>query len=231
METLESMLTPEETLGAEKFFQRLGEADLRNVQKVLSAVDRTVKEYFGANELNYSTIPYLISYYGTLGTPFFAAYLIGGWLNKEAERPDIDLMIATNARYTHGFSNPLWGRNPENWEPMLRELNKEFEYGEELTMGGELPNDYNIGATKGKVMFNVHPGEGRDLDLVYVRSFRDYSAGRMDSCFFLSEEEFITRRDVDGDGKPLARLPLYRNSQNIVPVRGSQRQFHTGDYV
>ena len=62
METLESMLTPEETRGAEKFFQRLGEADLRNVQKVLSAVDRTVKEYFGANELNYSTIPYLISY-------------------------------------------------------------------------------------------------------------------------------------------------------------------------
>jgi len=68
---------------------------------------------------------------------------------------------------------------------------------------GKLPDDYNIGVTKGKVLFELYPENGgKKIDLSYVRNLDEWSG-------FHSEEKFIAR-DVDEKGKPLERLILRR---------------------
>jgi len=202
MDTLESELTQEELGRVEKFYRKLKQPDLDHVRRVVNSVDNVANQYFSSGEQNSNYWAFCNG--EKVGTPFFAAYLVGGYLNKEGERPDIDLLVATNMRWNNGFiedyerlEEPIWGG-----------LKKAFSEDAEIVKNGDLPNDYNIGATKGKVLITINPTEGKKLDVSYVRSWQERGFQ------FIDEEQF-SKLDVGNGGEPLSRLPLYRTTSSV----------------
>lgn len=231
MGVLESELTQDEGDKAEEFCSRLKEPDLGHVKRIIKSVDGIARSYFSSGEQHSNCLVFCdgviikrnvqieklgsmevhtgspeIKGIDQIGTPFFAVYLVGGYLNKVGERQDIDLLVATNMRWTKGFMD--WGRNPEDYDPMWAALFKEFGDGFSITREGELPDDYNIGSTQGKVLIRIHPKQGKRIDLCYVRSWDKIGYK------FISEEQFI-KKDVGTDGYPLSRLPLYRATSGL----------------
>ena len=212
MDTLESELTQEELGKVEEFYQRLKQPNLDHVKRIVNSIDTVANNYFssGEQDRNYwaFTDENILSGVKKVGTPFFVAYLVGGYLNKEGERPDIDLLVATNMRWSNGFLNHEGGsRGPEDWDPMWAALVGEFGDGYSVQRNGDLPDDYNIGATKGKVLITITPPEGKKLDVSYVRSWQE------EGFKFIDEKQFH-KLDVGKTGEPLSRLPLYRATSN-----------------
>ena len=207
MDTLESELTQEELSKVEEFYRRLKQPDLDHVKKVVNSVDAVANNYFSSGEQNSNYWAFCND--GKVGTPFFAAYMVGGYLNKEGKRPDIDLLVATNMRWTNGFLNSdEWSRRPDDWDPMWAQLVAKFGEGYSIQREGDLPTDYNIGATKGKILITITPTEGKKLDVSYVRSWQE------EGFLFIDEEQFH-KLDVGKKGEPLSRLPLYRATSGV----------------
>lgn len=207
MDTLESELTQKELGRVKEFYRRVKEPDLDNVKRVVNSVDSVANHYFSSGEQNDNYRAFYDD--EKAGTPFFAVYLIGGYLNKEGERSDIDLLVASNMRWTQGFLNSdEWSKRPDQWDPVYAKLVEAFGEGFSITREGELPDDYNIGATKGKVLITINPTEGKKLDVSYVRSWQERGFR------FIDEEQFF-KLDVGKTGEPLSRLPLYRVTSSV----------------
>ena len=85
---------------------------------------------------------------------------------------------------------------------MWKALVNEFSENCTIKRHGELPNNYNLGVTKGKVLITLTPTEGKKSDVNYVRSWE------REGFEFINEEEFY-KLDVGKNGEPLTRLPLY----------------------
>ena len=207
------MLTPEELASAEKWYGRLNEPDASQVRRVVQSVDTVANSYFSSRDMqrNYHSFceGNIFSGIKKIGTPFFAVYIIGGYLNKEGERPDIDLLVATNMRWSKGFFQPKQYNGPGiEYDPLWSELNQKFQEGFSLELEGELPTDYNLGNTYGKALIRIHPSQGKKIDLCYVRSWDE------EKYRFISEEQFI-EKDVGKAGEQLSRLPLYRASSSV----------------
>ncbi len=200
MVALINKLTHDELARTEEFYRRLKAPDLSNIETIIKLVDSIANTYFSSTDpdRNYN-------YFcedERIGNPFFGIYLIGGYLNKEGERPDIDLLIATNMRWREGFIEDYEGSE----EPIWKELKKVFT---NIKKSNELPNDYNIGATKGKVLITINPYEGKKIDINYVRSWEE------EGFKFIDEEQFY-KLDVRENGEALPRLELYRNTTQIT---------------
>ena len=216
MDSLENELSNEERLNAELFYMKLDNQDQTNVKKVVKAVASLAEEYFSFGEQHNNSWAFCTD--EKTGTPFFAVYLIGGYLNKKGERPDIDLLVATNMRWTSGFTD--YDKFSDysrcdlliSCDPFLKELAGEFAEGYSMQKHGELPDDYNIGATKGKLLITITPDEGKKLDVNYVRSWRDKKYR------FIDEEHFY-RMDAGESGEPLQRLALYRSTSDVALPR------------
>jgi len=216
----ENELSIEEAKKANEFYDILREPDLNNLGRVLNSVDVVANSYF----LDRMQDKCIGGFYDEddVGRPFFGVYLIGGCLTKEGERPDIDLLVATNMRMTNSFD--LTGYLQTHYDDEVRidldesdpiwvSLNKEFNLNFEIKKEGKLPDDYNLGETKGKVLIRLIPDEGKRIDIVYVRSWSGQNFEER-KYQFISEQKFI-ERDVDEIGKPLERLALYRASSDF----------------
>ncbi len=94
------MLTYEEQTRAEEMYRRLQEPDASHVIRIVESVDTVAHSYFSSPDLqrNYHSFCQgnILNGIQKIGSPFFAVYVIGGYLYKEGERPDIDLLVATN---------------------------------------------------------------------------------------------------------------------------------------
>jgi len=201
-------LTHEERGKARDFSQRLKETDLAHVRRVVHSVDALAHDYFSSGQQNENY--WAFCDLTRVGTPFFAVYLIGGYTTKAGDRPDIDLLVAANMRWTTGFLNDdEFAREPEDWDPMWRTLTTEFGDGYAVQRAAELPNDYNLGVTQGKVLITLTPPEGKKLDINYVRSWSHKGFS------FIDEQQF-SQLDVGKAGEPLSRLPLYRATSTVI---------------
>ena len=225
MRQINKELTLEERTAAQLFFERMGETDTVNVKRLIGLVDAHAEDYFSLGELE------RVHHYFDGGEAFFTVYGIGGNVTKEGVRPDVDVMVVTNMRYSNGFlegyderiDDPVWGRSIE---PLWRRMNKEFRLDMAVERQGAIPDNYNLGLTKGKCIITLTPSnEARKIDVVYNKSMSphedpstfpweegvesvqdifDYSR-----CSFKSEAEF-NGKDVGVDGQPLAKVLLYR---------------------
>ncbi|MEK7581304.1 MAG: hypothetical protein AAB512_03400, partial [Patescibacteria group bacterium] len=81
--------TPIQT--SEEFFQRLSREDATTVNSIVENIRHLAEQY------NHKPC------YGAYG--FFGVYAIGGTVTKQGERQDIDLLIATNAHWSHGYES------------------------------------------------------------------------------------------------------------------------------
>lgn len=201
MGPLDNKLTALEIDRANQRLRELCPRDFSNVQKAINAVDRVAASYFSSGDQYQNAWAFIQN--GRIGTPFFSVYLVGGYVNKPGERPDIDLLVATNMRWTDGFLSDEWSQRPEDLDPIWRELNAEFAHGYKVERTGELPDDYNIGVTEGKALIRIIPDAWKRIDLMYTRSWEE------DGLKFIDEEAFYAR-DTDSHGHPLPKVPLYR---------------------
>lgn len=211
-------LDEQEVLDKETFLQARSEIDKSLIERVLTAVGTLSTEYFESGEHHSNWYAFMED--GKRGYAFFAVYSIGGMINKEGERPDIDLLVATNMRWSSGPNSMRLSR-----EYLLGKLVEEFGEEYSISINGmplkdyddtddfdeipDLPDNYNVGETKGKVVLTLTPLEGgKSIDISYVRSFRNH--GGEESHSFVTEEEFIAK-DIDPtNGEQLSRLILYR---------------------
>ncbi len=226
MREVNKELTLEEMARAQLFFEKMGEIDAPNVKRLVNLVDSHADDYFSSRELEKN------HNYFDRGEAFFAVYGIGGNITKEGIRPDIDIMIVTNMRYSEGFSgyydrfmdDPVWERSIE---PIWRRINLELRGDMTVERKGEIPDNYNLGLTRGKGIITLTPQNGaRKIDVVYIKSMAPHDdpstfswetvgeeslRGDFDysQCSFNSEADF-NAKDFGVDGQPLAKILLYR---------------------
>jgi hypothetical protein len=228
MRQVNKELSLEEKAGAERFFERVGESDATNVRRLVGLVDIHADDYFSSRDLED------VHYHFDGREAFFAVYGIGGNVTKDGERPDVDVMIVTNMRYREGFldgyddrmDDPNWGRNVE---PLWRRMNQELRDDMEVKREGELPDNYNLGVTRGKCIITLTPPNGaRKIDVVYVKSMvahgspdlpepgEEYEHPQVDGSrmHFNSEADFVSK-DLGRDNEPLAKVLLYRAIVNF----------------
>ncbi len=194
MGSLEAGLTKDELLKARGFFKRLKNPDSAHVKKVIASVDAVAESYFASDHPKRNLSAFCDE--DKVGYPFFSVYLIGGYLNKQGERPDIDLLVSTNMRWIYGFSDGFEVYD----EPIWKSLRSAFP-SSRLRKNGMLPDDYTVGLTKGKILITITPRAGKKIDICYVRSWNEKGYK------FIDVDQFA-QLDVGEDGKPLPRLPL-----------------------
>jgi hypothetical protein len=234
-------LVLEEQLRAEEVLKRLSPQDTANVFSVISATDDVAREYFSSGEAIANRMRFISQESlerinaerrpGTVddfdGYPFFAVYAIGGNVTKEGDRPDLDLMLVSNAWWSSGSFR-------FEHHPLLTDVTQRLNIGQ-VEIAGEMPCRYNVGITggKGKAIIKQPINGGKSIDITYVRSIemiRDPSdeRGEFDDALkydpkkrldrvFVSEEQFNIK-DVDASGNPLPKVILYRAKMDIRPV-------------
>jgi len=190
---LQRKLSLEEVSKANEIFAKLNKVDSSNVIKIISAIDDHASSYINSGESH-----------NARGDPYFVVHAIGGYVNKEGERPDVDLLVATNMRYATGPGRDYGNEEKEiikNNEYLFSDLEKQLRNEFSVKEIIELPADYNS-IHKGLIEFRPKK-EGKKIDIVYMKA----------TCglYITSEEEF-NKMDVDEEGKPMPpKIILYRN--------------------
>jgi hypothetical protein len=216
----ENGLAAEELPESVKFFDRLC-PDKKNIETVIGLVDGVANKYFSSDQHNENRHAFCRRKENGKGHEhgyaFFAVYAIGGNITKEGERPDLDLLVVTNA----WWDSRDMSHSPVNYvlvDPVVFSLINQF--GEKnVKIHGKLPNAYHLGASEGKALLTITPEAGKKIDLSYVRSYqgavrRCCSQEEVGNCSFISEDEF-TKLDVDKSGNPLPRVLLYRKRKSV----------------
>lgn len=214
MRRVNKKLSLEERVAADNFFERIGDKESLVVSKLIKIVNSQARSYFFSREIE------RIAPYFSGCEIFFTVYGIGGNITKNGERPDIDIMIATNMRYKKGFMDSFEINNDSLYEyriePLCRKIYGAFKSMMHITKKGELPDNYNLGVTQGKCLITLIPKTaGRKIDVVYVKSMLASGSGcrNRNDYFFVSEDDFISK-DIDSEGNPLPKVLLYRAKAN-----------------
>lgn len=186
---------------AEEFFERLSQEDAETVRSIVENIRQLAEQYDCDNDF--------VPGFGTSG--FFGVYAIAGFLTKQGNRPDVDLLIVTNAHWDQSYRSERRGifetdaiTLSGDWVAgNLLDAFKEKGYLVELL--DEIPSEYdNVGANP-KAMLRLNPkpelGTRKPIDMVYVKTTF------IENIQCLSDFEAI---DVDGDGKPLPRVALLK---------------------
>lgn len=85
---------------SEEFFQRLSQEDTVTVRSIVENIRELAERYDNDND-------FIIGFIGASG--FFGVYAIGGLVTKQGNRPDIDLLIVTNAHCTQSYRSEHMG--------------------------------------------------------------------------------------------------------------------------
>ncbi len=184
------------------FFRRLKEPDAITIRSIVETIHNLAQQYGTDNEL----LPGIGSY------GFFGVYGIAGVITKQGERPDVDILIATNARWSHSYWSPnrsLVDANPiiQGGDWIAGTLLDKFENeGYEVELIGEIPSEYDKVGASPKVIIRLTPRDAqaqnrKRVDVVYVKT--DFVRGI--NC--LADFEAM---DVDEDGKTLPRVDLFK---------------------
>src|SRR3989344_3014542 len=229
MREVNKELSLEEKAAAQTFFDRIGEVDTWNLRSLIGVVDAHADEYFGSEEPDQS------HNYFAHGEAFFAVYGIGGNVTKKGERPDVDILVVTNMRYSEGFLEGYDDRMDDphetGIEPLWIRMNQVLRAEMEVKKEGDLPCNYNLSRTKGKCLIRLTPNQGgRRMDVVYAKSMADHGeSGDLprpgetwepidySTTHFDSEADFVAK-DVSAEGKPLPKVLLYRASTKDIQV-------------
>ncbi len=184
-----------------EFFSRLKQPDAITVKAIIA----TVKSLARGHEQERYPKRYL-------SEAFFAVYGIGGNVTKLGDRPDVDLLVVTNALWTHGYRSD--NRAISYDDPIalsgdwvagtLRDVFEKEDY--KVTMRKKIPNEYSKVGTNLKGMLKLNPNnEGRKpIDIVIV----NHTSLRSKKIQTL--EEFEKLGDVDKHGKPLPKVLLFK---------------------
>ncbi len=219
MPTLNTKLTNEEQREASKFFNRLSSVDFANVKGLLEVIDDVAREYLTSNDVD--GIETLIALDGRrrIPVPFFTTFAIGGQITKQGDRPDIDLLLATNMRYWSEeeldqyspVKEALVDKHMPIRERLLAPLFASVKGKFILEYGGPVPYSYCLGKFDDKFLARFKPREddsGKPIDFVYVNTGH---------TTFVDEAEFLGL-DVDENDVPLPKLPIQRLSlEGYVP--------------
>ena len=142
---------------------------------------------------------------------FFAVYGIGGNVTKPGDRPDVDLLVVTNAVWLNGYRSNNDSISYDDSKALsgdwvagtLRDVFDEEGY--KVTIKKKIPNEYSKVGVNLKGMLRLNPNdEGRKpIDIVIVNhtSLRNKEIQTL--------EEFEKLGDVDKYGKPLPRVLLF----------------------
>lgn len=207
-----SELTPQENKEARVFWNTLPAPDKRNLHLIFQSVVTTARRYVNSDQADANKLAFcrgsILGGIKEYGYPFFLLALIGGTITKENARPDIDLLLAFNARWTHGFFSPIENfDDPDGeFEPTFASIWNSFGRNPSVISipSEQFPNDYNIGVTKGATLLSINPSKGKPIHLKYIRSFGGCKYGYK----FITEDDF-SRLDTD-HGLSIPKLPLLR---------------------
>jgi hypothetical protein len=204
--TIESRLGPEQVTLAETYLERLRPQDRVNVERVLEIID-LISEGYDVSVLRSSQNEAIVG-----------AYAIGGWVNKEGVRDDVDLLVVTNA---------LWEQAGHIDTPQLEQdyvfaVGDSFietvaghfratGYGVEVPDVNDIPNEYSR-FLEPRTMLRITPPQEADespLDIVYI------SAGYSHPDMATFEDFYM--QDSLATGSPAGRIAL-RESIITTPV-------------
>ena len=179
-----------ETKNAKDFFARLRQPEIATVNTIIQTISSLAvshkRERYQRN-------------------PFFAVYGIGGNVTKTGERPDVDLLIATNAIWIHGYPTE------ENSDWVMGRLNDTFiNEGYKVKIISKTPDEYSIGAVadqKGMMRLEPEDDGRKPIDIVIVNwKVLSNSLGEMIN----SIKEFERSIDIDESRRPLPKVLLFK---------------------
>lgn len=198
------LIRREEIRTSKEFFSRLKQPDVITVKAIVGTVKSLAEglkseldEFDGQN-------------------PFFAIYGIGGNITKSGDRPDVDLLVVTNAMWLNGYESnddsishkdsvALGG----DWVAgTLRDVFEKESY--KVTVKKKIPNRYSQVGINLKGMLRLNPNnEGRKpIDIVIVNhtSLKNKEIQTL--------EEFEELGDVNKHGQPLPKVLLFKTQIN-----------------
>ncbi len=204
-EPVERRGRPTEVKTAEDFYRRLKEPDAATVHSIIEVIASLAEKYNARNH-----------FYSGLGDyGFFGVYGIGGYVTKEGDRPDVDLLVATNAQWIEMYDSPHRHWLSTSGDPfrtadwVVGSLADRFhldEYDTEVL--GTIPDEYNTKAGS-KTMIHLSPlsDDGRKpIDILYVKT--DFIQG--DPIKTLRDFDAV---DVDEEGHFYPGVVLLRKEE------------------
>lgn len=173
--TVESRLTQDQEQQADACLERLKPEDRANVEKVLEILKYIVEQYEEEVGLRYRDL-----------TAFVGAYAIGGWVNKEGPRKDVDLLVAHSINWEEAGYFPIPEPDGKNyaWESgrdrFIEMLANHFgNNGFDIEIPDDIPDEYSSEGVRNddpngfdpRIMIRLRPQGGNDaspVDVVYV---------------------------------------------------------------
>ena len=186
---------------SQEFFSRLKQPDVITVKAIIETVKFLAEGH--KEELA------IMSQHADT---FFAVYGIGGNVTKPGDRPDVDLLVVTNARWLNGYRSEDRSTLHEDsialngdWVAgILRDVFDEEGY--KVTVKKKIPNEYSKVAVNLKGMLRLNPNDEdrKPIDIVIVNhtSLRNRNIQTLEGF-----EEF---GDIDKHGKLLPRVLLFK---------------------
>lgn len=192
-----------------EFFSRLKKPDVITVKAIIETVESLAEGH--KKELVIMS---------QSADTFFAVYGIAGNVTKSGDRPDVDLLIVTNARWINGYqsnddsisyddSKALGG----DWiAGTLRDVFEKEDY--KVTVRKKIPNSYSKVGVNLKGMLRLNPNnEGRKpIDIVIVNhtSLRNKKIKTL--------EEFEELGDINKHGQQLPKVLLFKTQINYGDI-------------
>lgn len=187
------------------YYRNLSLADASNVQVVVNIINGLASDY--EKQLFCSDA-------------VFGVYGIGGYVNKEGQRPDVDLLIFDSAEWPHGYYSPLdlEGESFDMAAQGNHVIGSVADYfgnnGFGVTIPKEIPDEYRRFGADPKVMVKFTPntlGMGSPIDVVHVK-------GAYGDPPIRTFEDFYSY-DIDDIGSPLGRVSLLEAEVTVLPAQ------------
>jgi hypothetical protein len=158
--SIDKWLSTEETAQAVSFLSRLSIEEQTRVDEIIKVVNEVAIGYFNSSEPRENDYAFFRrerdgdERHVVNGYPFFAVYGTGGILTKGGQRPDIDLLVATNYRNREGYMEPFSPKEETSWhrdgERFYLALHDALSSENIVEIVSPLPENYKLTETKGK---------------------------------------------------------------------------------
>ncbi|MEK7096072.1 MAG: hypothetical protein AAB896_02170 [Patescibacteria group bacterium] len=198
--TIENRLGDAQLAEALSFLDRLSPTDRTNVEHIVATVGELAKSFEDDSTTNRG---------------IFGVYGIGGYVTKEGERPDVDVLIVGSGRWERGYYNhenaypqgrkklPKRYWRETSGDHILGSLADHFgNNGFDVEIPEEVPDDYTDGADP-KILMRLKPQEGytvSPIDIVYVKGHYSRPPIRTFEDFY--------RYDTTPEGQEIGKVAL-----------------------
>lgn len=166
--SIESRLSTAQVDSARAFLEQLSPEDRGNVEQITATLDKLITHYDKE-----------VGEFGRDKIAIFGVYGIGGWVNKEGPRPDVDVLVMTNAKWdelgyyfvpSQGEKEYWYESHGDDFIEQLANLfgNKGFDV--EIPDRENIPDEYSEGVSS-RILIRLTPQEGTvgsPIDVVYI---------------------------------------------------------------